>query len=270
MERNVERSDFERATGAHVRELCRRGDWTDRTFGMALGYYQANLAIVPAAYAFEFMLFCQRNPKPCPILDVTDPGDPVPRRAAVSGDVRTDAPRYCVYRNGKLVDEPLSITHLWHDDHVAFLLGCSFSFDATLSDAGIELPHMGGNKGRLSAFVSNIQCEPAGRFKGPMVVNMRPIPKRLVVKVISISERYPLAHGGPVHIGDPSSIGVDLARPDWGVYTPLAPDTEPVFWACGVTPQVVATQSRIPEMITHSAAHMFVTDLRVADPSPLT
>lgn len=254
------------ATGTDIRGLCRTGQLNGSTAGMAADFYQANLVILPREYAFEFTVFALRNPKPCPLIDVTDAGDPEFRKAAPGSDVRTDLPQYCVYRDGVLVEEVSDIRSIWRDDHVAFLLGCSFSADAMLESAGVEFADIDGQSGRFGAYIANIACEPAGRLSGNMVVNARPVKPSSVARAVEVTSQFPLAHGGPVHIGDPAAIGVDLSKPDWGQNRTVHGPHIPVFWACGVTPQVVAVQSRIPEMITHKAAHMFVTDLRTNDP----
>ncbi|MCC7276437.1 MAG: putative hydro-lyase [Alphaproteobacteria bacterium] len=258
------RQDLANATGAAVRAAVREGRWTRTTHGVANGFVQANLAIVPERYAFDFLRFCQRNPKPCPIIDVTDPGDPEARIAAPGSDLRTDLPGYRVYRDGKLTEEVRTIHNLWRPDHVGFLLGCSLSFDQVMVDAGIPLRHLAEEQGRVSVYVSGIRCRPAGMFDGPMVVSMRPVPRSMLVRTIEVTSRYPIAHGAPVHVGDPREIGIaDPARVDWGRWNPPAADEVPVFWACGITPQAVAMAAGIPEMITHSAGHMFVTDIKL-------
>jgi uncharacterized protein YcsI (UPF0317 family) len=247
-----------------VRAAARSGQWRRATHGLARGYVQANMAIVPKRYAFDFMLFCQRNPKPCPVIDVTDPGDPEARFAAPGSDVRIDLPGYRVFRDGKLVAEVSEITNYWRADSVAFLLGCSNSMDDVLIEARIPQRHLESEDGRISVYASNIMCAPAGIFRGPVVVTMRPIPQSRLVDAISITARYPMAHGAPVHVGDPRAIGIeDLSRVGWGKYNELRHDDVPVFWACGVTPQAVAAKARIPEMITHAAGHMFVSDLKL-------
>ena len=259
------RKDLANASGAEVRAAVRDRRWTRTTHGLAKGYVQANLAIVPEKYAFDFLRFCQRNPKPCPLLEVTDPGDPEASIVAPGSDLRTDLPGYRIYRDGKLINEVGSIQNMWRDDLVAFLLGCSLSFDEILLAAGIRQRHLDVEQGRISVYISSIQCIPAGVFHGPMVVSMRPIAKHHIVRVVEISSRYPIAHGSPVHIGDPQEIGIsDITKVDWGRYNPITDDEISVFWACGVTPQAVAMASKIPEMITHSAGHMFVTDLHLS------
>jgi len=245
-----------------ARASIREGKWTKPTAGLALGYAQANLVILPKEWAFEFLLFCQRNPKPCPVLDVTDVGSPHPVHVAPEADLRTDLPKYRIYRYGQLDAEVTQITDYWRDDMVAFLLGCSYTFEAALLAAGIPVRHI--EEGRnVPMYITNIECIPAGRFQGPMVVSMRPIPSRQVVKAMEVTARFPKAHGAPVHIGDPATIGIeDLARPDFGDAVTVRKGEIPLFWACGVTPQVAAREARPELMITHAPGHMFITDLR--------
>jgi uncharacterized protein YcsI (UPF0317 family) len=254
------------ATSAEVRAAARRGDLRSATHGLARGHVQANLVVLPARYAFDFFRFCFRNPKSCPLIDVTDPGDPEPKRAAPDADIRRDLPGYRIYRDGVLVDEVASIDKLWRRDHVAFLLGCSNSFDEILLRAGIPQRHLEGDDGRISVYESTVPCVPAGPFAGPVAVTMRPIPAKDVARVIEISSQYPIAHGGPLHVGDPAALGIaDLSQVKWGKYNPLRPGDVPMYWACGVTPQAVAMAAKIPEMMTHAPGHMFVTDWRIED-----
>ena len=248
-----------------LRTLIRRGELVRPTAGMAPGYAQANLVILPADQAFDFLLFCQRNPKPCPLLEVVEAGSAEPRRTAPGADLRTDLSKYRVYEHGELVAEPEEISGLWRGDLVSFLLGCSFTFEAALVRAGIPLRHMelGAN---VSMYITSIQTTPAGAFSGPMVVSMRPVRRDKVVKAVQVTSRYPSVHGAPVHIGDPQAIGIrDLATPDLGDASEVRDDEVPVFWACGVTPQAVAMSSKPPLMITHSPGHMFITDRRDED-----
>jgi uncharacterized protein YcsI (UPF0317 family) len=232
---------------------------------MALGFVQANLVVVPRDLAFDFLLFCHRNPQPCPLLDVTDPGSPEPRQVAPGADVRTDIPRYRVYRYGLLVDEPTDLWDWWRDDLVAFLLGCSFTFEGALLREGLPLRHIeqGCN---VPMYRTNIACRPAGVFRGPMVVSMRPLTPADAETATQICRRFPRAHGAPVHVGDPAAIGIrDLGRPDFGDPVDVRDGEVPVFWACGVTPQAVAMEARPPLLLTHSPGHMFLTDLRDSD-----
>jgi len=249
------------STGAEVRRLARSGGWRGPTPGLAPGYAQANLVCVPRDLAFDFMLFCRRNPRPCPLLDVTDPGDPEPKVVAPGADLRFDVPRYRAYRYGELIQECDDLTAWWRDDLVAFLLGCSFTFENALARAGVPLRHL--EQGRnVPMYVTSIPCTPAGAFQGPMVVSMRPLTPAQAEQASMICSRYPLAHGAPVHVGDPHKIGVrDLGRPDYGDAVEIRAGEVPVFWACGVTPQAVATRARPPLLLTHAPGHMFLTDL---------
>ena len=244
-----------------LRLAAREGRFTDPTAGQAAGYLQANLMIVPQAYAFDFLLFCQQNPKACPLIEVLEPGSVHPA-CAKDANIATDIPRYRVYRDGELAGEQSSIVALWQPDFVSFLIGCSFSFEAAVAEAGIPLRHVqqGCN---VAMYRTNIACIPAGKFHGEMVVSMRPIKSRDVAKVVEISGRFAVAHGAPVHVGNPAEIGVhDLAKPDYGDVVTIEDDEVPVFWACGVTPQWVAQKSRLPLCITHAPGMMFVTDLK--------
>ncbi len=244
-----------------VRQLIREGRWTRTTSGLCLGNAQANMAILPKALAFDFLLFAQRNPKPCPILEVLDAGNPEPRRIAPGADIRTDLPRYRVYRYGKPEDEPTDILPHWRDDFVTFLIGCSFTFEAGLVQAGIPVRHMELNR-NVSMYITNIECEPAGTFHGPMVVSMRPIPAAQVARAAQVSGRYPSVHGAPIHVGSPETLGVkDVNKPDFGDPPVFKPGEIPVFWACGVTPQSVAMTVKPEIMITHCPGHMFLTDI---------
>jgi uncharacterized protein YcsI (UPF0317 family) len=254
--------DLRDATGAEVRQAARSGELTGPTPGLARGYVQANLVVVPRDLAFDFLLFCQRNPKPCPVLDVTEPGLPEPSYVAADADLRTDLPGYCVYHNGELTAEPANLLGLWRGDMVAFLLGCSFTFEQALLDAGVPVRHleMGRN---VPMYRTNIQCRPAGVFHGPMVVSMRPMTPVQAAKAVQVCKCFPQSHGVPVHIGDYATIGIsDLNKPDYGDAVEVRKGETPVFWACGVTPQAVALAARLPLMITHKPGHMFVTDLR--------
>jgi uncharacterized protein YcsI (UPF0317 family) len=253
-------ADLRHAAGIDVRRAARSGELTGPTPGLAPGYVQANLVVVPKDLAFDFLLFCQRNPKPCPLLDVTDPGDPEPKEIAPGSDLRTDLPCYRVYRNGELVDEPMDIRSYWRNDLVSFLIGCSFTFENALLQAGLPVRHieMGRN---VPMYRTNRPCRPAGRFHGPLVVSMRPLTPRQAVKATDICAHFPKSHGTPVHVGDPGELGInDLAKPDYGDPVEIRSGEEPVFWACGVTPQAVAVESRLPFLITHKPGHMFVSD----------
>jgi uncharacterized protein YcsI (UPF0317 family) len=247
---------------ADVRQLFRTKQLEQPTTGMARGFTQANLAILKKDLAFDFLLFCQRNPKPCPILDVTEIGSPVPRLVAPGADLRTDIPRYRVYRNGELTDEVSDITNYWEDDMVAFLIGCSFTFENALINNGIPIRYIEENR-NVSMYKTNIPCTKAGKFEGPMVVSMRPMPEKDVVRAVQVTSRFPAVHGAPVHIGNPASIGImDINKPDFGDPVTIKEGEVPVFWACGVTPQAVAMEVKPELMITHAPGYMFITDLR--------
>ena len=252
-------------TAAEVRRRIRANEWRGVTSGAAPGYVQANLAILPRDLAFDFLLFCQRNPKPCPLLEVIEPGQVEPALTAPGADIRTDASGYRVYEHGRLTAEVDTIEDYWRDDLVSFLLGCSFSFETALVDAGIPLRHQ--ERGcNVAMYITGVETAAAGAFAGPMVVSMRPVKREQVVRAVQVTSRFPATHGAPVHIGRPSDIGIrDLDRPDFGDPVEIKPDEEPVFWACGVTPQAVALNCRPPLMITHAPGRMFITDQRDAD-----
>jgi len=244
-----------------IRADIRSGKLSGVTAGLGPGHVQANLAVLPREQAYDFLLFCQRNPRPCPLIEVTEVGSPEPVGVAPGADLRTDIARYRIYKDGVLADEVTDATPFWRDDLVAFLLGCSFTFEWALLEAGIRLWHVEHGK-NVAMWRTSIECRPAGVFHGPMVVSMRPIPAPQLSKAVTASARFPNANGAPVHIGDPSVIGIhDVARPDWEDPQHFTPGDVPVFWACGVTPQAVALASKPPFMITHSPGHMFITDV---------
>jgi uncharacterized protein YcsI (UPF0317 family) len=250
---------------AELRARIRRGEWRGPTSGLAPGYAQANLVVLPRAAAYDFLVFCQRNPKPCPLLEVTDPGSAEPTVTAPGADVRTDVPRYRVLRRGQAAVEETDIRRYWRDDLVAFLLGCSFTFETAMLRAGIPVRHIECGR-NVPMYVTSIPCRPAGALHGPMVVSMRPLPAADVPRAVLITGRYTRAHGAPVHIGDPAAIGIkDLGRPDYGEPPVIRAGEVPVFWACGVTPQAVALAAGVEFMITHAPGHMFVADLRDED-----
>ena len=260
------RVELEHAAPRTVRMAVREGRWTTNTKRLALGFHQANVTILPKHLAFDFMRFCQRNSRALPILDVTDPGDPVPRTAAPDADIRVDIPSYCIYRVGKLVVRVRDLRDQWRSDHVAFLTGCNLSIDQVLLDAGIPFPHLVREDAFPAQYRSNLMCRPAGVFHSPVVVSYRPVPELLLLRVIELTSRFPLSHGAPIHVGDPARIGIpDLAKVDWGRAPDEEPGTIPAFWACGITAQSAATTVGICEMITHAPGHMFVTDLPVSD-----
>ena len=247
------------STGLEVRRACREGSWSGPTAGLAPGYVQTNLVILPADWAFDFLLFCQRNPKPCPLVDVTEPGRWSPTTAP-HADLRSDLPKYRVWKDGELADEPADIHSYWRDDLVSFLIGCSFTFDAALMLGGLPVRHVELNR-NVPMFRTNIPCVPAGRLSGPLVVSMRPFTPAQAIRAVEITSRHPEMHGSPIHLGSPADIGIaDIQRPDFGDPAPIHPGELPVFWACGVTPQTVMMASKPPLAITHSPGCMFVTD----------
>lgn len=255
-------TDFTNITPGEAREMFRRNEWMKPTSGIASGYTQANLAILKKELAFDFLLFCQRNPKPCPVLDVTEPGSWVPFNVAPNADIRTDIPKYRIYKYGEMVDEVTDIKKYWEDDMVAFLLGCSFTFEFPMLNNGIPVRHIEENC-NVPMFKTNIPCQKAGRFSGPLVVSMRPIPEKDVVRAVQVTSRFPAVHGAPIHIGNPASIGIkDIYKPDFGDAVTINSGEVPVFWACGVTPQAAAMHVKPALMITHAPGHMFITDIR--------
>ncbi|SFS18458.1 Uncharacterized protein YcsI, UPF0317 family [Agrococcus baldri] len=256
-----------RASAAHIEQAraaraSYRAGSAAPTSGVAHGLVQANLIAVPADWAFETLLFAQRNPKPCPVLEVLEAGA-TESRLAPGSDIRTDIPAYRIWRDGQLVEETTDASAAWeeHPDLVSFLIGCSFTFEAGLVDAGIPIRHreLGRN---VPMYRTSTACAPAGRLHGELVVSMRPIPASLVADAVAISGRFPAVHGAPVHVGDPASLGIaDLAHPDFGDAPELRDGEVPVFWACGVTPQAAIMASRPPFAVTHAPGHMFVTDV---------
>jgi len=243
------------------RALIRKGKWDKPTAGLAMGYAQANLVILPQKHAFDFLLFCQRNPKPCPLLEVLEPGEFRTKFLSLDADIRTDIPLYNIYRKGKLHKTVKEIRSFWKPDFVTFLLGCSFSFEEAMLRSKIPVRHIEENK-NVPMFITHIPCKPAGLFHGPMVVTMRPIPSDKVTRAVQITSRYAWVHGAPIHIGNPSTIGIkDLRKPEFGDPVTIKKGEVPVFWACGVTPQAVVMKAKPDLCITHAPGHMFISDL---------
>lgn len=242
-----------------ARSIIARGDYRGHTAGVARDYVQGNLCILPRDHALDFAAFCQRNPKPCPVIGMGAPGDP-----ALAGlgdiDIRTDVPGYRVFRDGELVDEPTDILDIWSDDLVTFVLGCSFSFELPLIEAGIALQHI--ERGSVvPMYRSSIPCTPAGKFACDMVVSMRPLSPADAIRAVQITSRFPGVHGAPVHLGLPEIIGIeDIMKPDFGDPPVIGGDQLPVFWACGVTPQAAVEQAKPPLCITHKPGSMLITD----------
>lgn len=250
------------AASARAARAAYRAGLVESTSGIAPGFTQANMIVLPRDWAFDFLLYAQRNPKPCPVLDVSDPGSPT-TKLAPGADLRTDLPLYRIWREGKLVEETTDASAAWaeHDDLVAFLLGCSFTFETPMAAAGIEIRHM-ADKSNVPMYLTNIPCRPAGRLQGNMVVSMRPVLASRVADAVTITGRFPSVHGAPVHIGAPEAIGIsNLSQPDFGDAVRIKAGEIPVFWACGVTPQAAVMASAVPFAITHAPGHMFITDI---------
>ena len=249
------------ASSQELRRLVRATQYAGHTAGLAPGRLQANIIILPELHALDFMRYCQRNPKPCPLVGVSETGDPIMHTLGDDIDIRTDVPSYNIYTQGKLSKSCDDIKALWQQDHVAFAMGCSFTFEDALTQAGIPIWHIENNK-TVPMYRSSIMTCPAGPFSGEMVVTMRAIDKERVDEAVAISRQYPLAHGAPVHIGDPTAIGLhDLSKPEWGDSPPDPGDKVPVFWACGVTPQNALMRATLPLFISHTPGHMLVTDI---------
>lgn len=244
------------------RAKVRKGEFTGPTNGVCPGFLQCNLVVLPQGpIAFDFLLFCQRNPKACPLIEVCDVGSPFAHGVAPEADLRTDLPKYAIYRDGKVEKEVTDVTEYWPEQSVAFLIGCSFSYDGPLLDAGIPLKSAEQGK-NVPMYKTSLKCRPAGSLKGNMVVSMKPIPAMKVSKHIEITSKYTHAHGGPVSVGGAMALGIqDISKTDWGEPIDVSPDEIPVFHACGVTPQNILMECKVPFAITHSAGHMFVTDL---------
>lgn len=254
-------ADIRAGAGGRERLRIRAGAHDGPTAGLAPGNVQANLAILPRELAYDFLCFARANPRPCPVLAVSEPGDPRLPMLGADLDIRTDVPRYRVWRHGELVAEPTDITGFWRDDLVAFAIGCSFSFEEALIEDGIEVRHIACSS-NVPMYRTSIPCVPAGRFSGPLVVSMRPLKPADAIRAVQITSRFPSVHGAPVHIGLPGMIGIkDLAKPDYGDAVPVAEDELPVFWACGVTPQAVIANVRPAFCITHAPGSMLITDL---------
>lgn len=249
-------------TGVAARRAIRRDAHRGPTSGLAPGFVQANLAILPQALAQDFLNFCRLNPKPCPLVGVSAAGEPGIPALGEDLDIRTDLPRYRVWRDGVLVEEPDDIVKWWRDDLVSFAIGCSFSFEEALLDGGIELRHHSCNC-TVPMYRTSIATMPAGPFHGPLVVSMRPMKPADAIRAVQITTRFPSVHGAPVHLGKPEMIGIkDLSRPDWGDAVPVHEDEIPVFWACGVTPQSVIMAAKPDFCVTHYPGAMLVTDRR--------
>jgi uncharacterized protein YcsI (UPF0317 family) len=251
-------------SSSRLRELIRNKEWTIPTTGVSPGIVQANLVMLPREEAFNFLLFCVRNPKPCPVLDVLEPGEVEPA-IAQGADLRTDLPKYRIFRDGQLEAEAEDVLDVFHEDMVSFLLGCSFSFENALLAAGLPVRNIEEDK-NVSMYITNRLCRPAGPFSAPLVVSMRPMTPEEAVRAVQVTTRFHLTHGAPVHLGSPEKIGIkDLDKPDFGDSVAIRPDEIPIFWACGVTSMLAATSAPLPLVITHSPGHMFVSDIKDED-----
>lgn len=252
-------------TPTEFRKKVRDNEYQKPTAGMCPGYAQTNLIVLPWEDAYDFLLFAQRNPKPIPILEVTEVGSRELQTLGNDIDVATDFPKYRIYRNGKMVDEYLSVVDFWREDLVSFLIGCSFSFEDLLVDAGIEIRHI-TEKANVPMFNTNIPLKQAGKFSGNMVVSMRPIKSSQIATAVNVTNRLPGVHGAPIQIGNPAEIGIyDLAHPDYGDAVTINENEIPVFWACGVTPQAAVMASKPKFAITHSPGHMLITNISNKD-----
>ncbi len=244
-----------------LRAQIRSGEFHSHTSGIANDFVQGNVVILPQRYATDFASFCKRNPKPCPVLAMSEPGEPMLPSLGQNIDIRTDVPRYRVWRKGELVSEPHDVSDVWGDDLVTFVIGCSFSFEWALAKAGIALRHVSQGK-NVAMYRTNLATTPAGVFYGPLVVSMRPLSAHNAARAYEITSRYPRVHGAPVHMGDPTAIGIaDLQQPDYGDAVEIGDDETPVFWACGVTPQAAIAQAKPDFCITHAPGSMLITDL---------
>lgn len=244
--------------------MIRTGQWPGPTSGAAQGYVQANLVMLPREEAFHFLLFCVRNPKPCPILDVLEPGQVEPH-IAPGADLRTDLPRYRIFEKGEFKEEVSDVSHVFHENMVGFLLGCSFSFENALLAAGLPIRNIEEGK-NVSMYITNRSCRPAGPFTAPLVVTMRPLTPEQAIRATQITTRFHLTHGAPIHLGSPEALGIkDLDGPEFGDPVTIHPGEIPVFWACGVTSQMAARSAPLSLVITHAPGHMFVSDLKDED-----
>ena len=244
-----------------LRHVIRQGKYAGHTAGLAPGRLQVNLAIMKESYALDFARFCQRNPQPCPLVGITDTGDRNMRTLGADLQVDTDAPAYCSYENGRLQQHSADISDLWQDDFVAFALGCSFTFEHSLMEAGIAIRHIDQNR-TVPMYRTSLELEPAGPFGGNMVVSMRPLLPKDIARAQDICTQFPLAHGAPVHIGDPNDIGIsDITAPEWGDAVDVRDREICVFWACGVTPQNAAIRAKLPIFLSHKPGAMLITDV---------
>jgi uncharacterized protein YcsI (UPF0317 family) len=250
---------------SEIRKLIRQEKITGPTSGMSAGYAQANLVILPKSLAYDFLLFTQRNPKACPVLEVSDTGSRYLKKMGNDIDIAKDFPRYRIYKKGVMAGEYTDVSEFWEDNFVSFIIGCSFSFESELLEAGISVRHIEENC-NVPMYNTNIPCESAGAFQGNMVVSMRPLPFEQVVKAVNITAAMPRVHGAPIQIGFPEAIGIlDIKKPDYGDSVTIKPGELPVFWPCGVTPQNVIMNTKPDFVITHAPGHMLITDIKNVD-----
>lgn len=244
-----------------LRKLISEGTLTGHTSGMAKGYIQANVVILPSAYAYDFLKFCFRNPKTCPLLDVSEKGSTHFPFYGKNANITSEVAQYRVYRYGELVESPVNIKHLFNDDMVSFLIGCSFTFEYALLEAGLPIRHI-EEEHNVPMYVTNIPAAPSGQFSGNITVSMRPMTMQQAIKATEITTHFKNVHGAPIHIGDPSEIGIEnITQPDFGEPVTIKENEVPVFWGCGVTPQSVALDAKPELMVTHAPGHMFITDV---------
>lgn len=245
----------------NVRAAIRNGSYAGHTAGLAPGRLQVNLAIMSEEHALDFARFCQRNPKPCPLVGVSDTGDRVLPTLGSDLRVDTDAPAYCLYVDGVLHQQPNDISNIWQDDFVAFALGCSFTFEHALIEAGFAMRHVEQNR-TVPMYRTSLDLVPAGPFGGKMVVSMRPIQPKDVTRVQSLCSEFPSAHGAPIHVGDPEEIGInDISSPEWGDAVDIYDGELCAFWACGVTAQNAALRAKLPIFLSHKPGAMLITDV---------
>lgn len=254
-------SDMQTLSLHKLRDVLRANRYTGHTVGLCSGSLQCNLVVLPNKFAADFQKFCARNPKACPLVAVSEPGQPFLPLVDADVDLRWDVPSYHVYRNGQFEQTVSDIVSLWQDDHTAFAIGCSFSFERALRASGIPLRHHELHS-NVPMYETTLQCVPSGVFSGPVVVSMRPVRSEDIPRVVRICEDYPHAHGTPFHIGDPAEIGIaNLGTPDWGDATPIKEGEVPVFWGCGVTTQIALKAARPDCAITHVPGAMLILNI---------
>ena len=253
--------DWSQYGPAQMRRAIRQGKYQGPTAGLCMGFAQCNLIALPKSLAYDFLLFAQRNSRACPVLEVSDAGSRRLEWLAQDLDLARGFPRYRLYENGELTGEYTDAEALWRPDLVSFLIGCSFSFEGALLEAGLPVRHI--EQGRnVPMYRTNLPCQPAGVFHGNMVVSMRPMTPAQAIRAANVTAAMPRVHGAPIHWGDPAAIGIqEIDRPDYGDAVDQKPGEIPVFWPCGVTPQNVVTQAKPPFAITHSPGHMLITDI---------